>query len=129
MGNINQDKGRAKILINDNISAITMDEFEFILYSLNSHSDIPITKITLAGAEPLEHPHFLDMIKKIDELGMTINIATNAVNIDLSLIYELQKLKAVEVTLVSGEKSSEQCLYKMELLKMEGIEANIIQLS
>jgi len=115
------EKQYVKISINNEKSSMPWDEFEGLLKSLKFSRVGKTVQIILEGEEPLEHPCFLEMIKKCEALGMAIILKTNAVHIDLSLIQEIEKIIGLEYILIAVEATSVLPLDKIKLMKAAGI--------
>jgi len=87
-----------------NGSFMSLDDYEYILKSLNHPRWGNVFQVAIGGGEPLEHPDFLKIICKTVEYGIVPNFTTNAVNLNDTIAKEIQdKVGAVAISVTNLE--------------------------
>lgn len=82
-----------------NNSFMNLENYEYILKSLNHSRWGNVFQVALGGGEPLEHPNFLEIINKTIEHGVVPNFTTNAIHLNRSVAKHISnKVGAIAVS-------------------------------
>lgn len=107
----------------ENNSFMLLDEYDYVLSSLNSKRWGNVFQVALGGGEPLEHPSFIEIIEKTNKKGIIANFTTNGIHLDKTTVkYIKDKVGAAAISVAA---INELKLDKIKLLTEEGIKANI----
>ncbi|WP_368490958.1 radical SAM/SPASM domain-containing protein [Clostridium sp. BJN0013] len=107
----------------ENNSFMLLDEYTYVLSSLNSKRWGNVFQVALGGGEPLEHPSFIEIIKETNKKGIVANFTTNGIHLDKTTVkYIKDKVGAVAISVATVNELN---LDKIKLLTDEGIKANI----
>jgi radical SAM protein with 4Fe4S-binding SPASM domain len=104
-------------------SFISLDDYKFILSSLNHQKYGNVFQVALGGGEPLEHPEILEILDLTKQFNIVPNFTTNGKNITKTLVDNINgKVGAVAVSLNNMNDINNS---KIELLIKGGIRTNI----
>jgi len=104
-------------------SFMSLDDYKFVLSSLNHKKYGNVFQVALGGGEPLEHPEILEILELTKQFNIVPNFTTNGENITKTLVDNIKgKVGAAAVSLnnLNGINNS-----KIELLIKGGIRTNI----
>ena len=102
---------------------MSIEDYCYILDSMNHHKYGNVFQVAIGGGEPLEHPDFLSIIDKTLEHGIVPNFTTNGLNLTSELCKELKnKIGAVALSITSID---DIFFDKVSLLIKENIRVNI----
>lgn len=107
----------------DNNSFMSVEEYEYVLSSLQSESWGNVFQVALGGGEPLEHPNFTEIIEKTYERGIVANFTTNGIHLDKNIVNSIKN--KVGAVAISVNKIQELNASKIKLLTDAGIKTNI----
>jgi radical SAM protein with 4Fe4S-binding SPASM domain len=74
----------------ENNSFINLEDYKFILNELNHGKWGNVFQVALGGGEPLEHPHFFDIIKITRDFGIVPNFTTNGTHLNSEVIRQIE---------------------------------------
>lgn len=105
--------------------ALTAEDIERTLRTLQQHPDKPA--VCLTGGEPMMHPDFFEIARRVKEMGFSWGMTTNATLIDDAAAEKLREagMSTVSVSL-DGMESSHDSLRQKEgawRLALRGLEA------
>jgi len=104
-------------------SFMPLDDYKFILSSLNHKKYGNVFQVALGGGEPLEHPEILEILDLTKQFNIVPNFTTNGENITKTLVDNIkEKVGAVAVSLNNLNAINNS---KIELLIKGGIRTNI----
>ncbi|MDP4209683.1 MAG: radical SAM protein [Bacteroidota bacterium] len=104
-------------------SFMSLDDYKFVLSSLNHQKYGNVFQVALGGGEPLEHPEILEILNITRQFNIVPNFTTNGKNITQSIIDNIYgKVGAVAVSLNNMNDISNS---KIKLLINGGIRTNI----
>ncbi len=69
---------------------ISLEDYEYILKSLNDEKWGNVFQVALGGGEPLEHPNFIEILKITRKYNVIPNFTTNGINITPELASEIK---------------------------------------
>lgn len=104
-------------------SFLSLADYERVLDSLTSPRWGSVFQVALGGGEPLEHPDFLEMIRRTADRGIVVNFTTNGRAVTKALADELAgKVGAVALSISRIEQVRPE---RIKLLADAGIKTNI----
>jgi radical SAM protein with 4Fe4S-binding SPASM domain len=104
-------------------SFISIQDYERILDSLTSPRWRSVFQVALGGGEPLEHPGFLEIIRRTWDRGIVANFTTNGLAITKTLAAGIAgKVGAVAISVSNME---ELRLDRVKILAGAGIKTNL----
>ena len=104
-------------------SFLSIADYERILDSLTSPRWGSVFQVALGGGEPLEHPRFLEIVRRTWERGIVANFTTNGQAITKTLAAELAgKVGAVAISVSSIEEMRPD---RVKILADAGIKTNL----
>jgi len=104
-------------------SFMSLDDYKFILSSLNHKKYGNVFQVALGGGEPLEHPEILEIIDLTKQFNIVPNFTTNGKYITKTLVDNIKgKVGAVAVSLDNMNDINSS---KIEMLIKGGIRTNI----
>lgn len=104
-------------------SFMSLDDYKFILSSLNHRKYGNVFQVALGGGEPLEHPEILEILDLTKQYNIVPNFTTNGENITKTLVDNINgKVGAIAVSL---NNMNDIDYSKIELLIEGGIRTNI----
>lgn len=107
----------------DNESFMSLQEYEYVLSSLQSEQWGNVFQVALGGGEPLEHPEFIEILNITKAKGIVANFTTNGIHIDKKVAESIKnKVGAVAISISKAEEINYD---KIKLLTDEGIKTNI----
>ncbi|MHC1682779.1 MAG: radical SAM/SPASM domain-containing protein [Clostridiaceae bacterium] len=102
---------------------MSVEEYEFVLSSLQSKQWGNVFQVALGGGEPLEHPKFTEIINTTYEKGIVANFTTNGLHLNENIVKSIKnKVGAVAISVNNIEELN---LEKVKLLTDSGIKTNI----
>lgn len=102
---------------------MSVEEYRFVLDSLQSPRWGNVFQVALGGGEPLEHPQFREIIQATVDKGIVANFTTNGLLLNDETIQFLKgKIGALAISVTNFEELDKPLLKK---LKQEGIKANL----
>jgi radical SAM protein with 4Fe4S-binding SPASM domain len=102
---------------------MSLEEYDFVLYQLQSPRWGSVFQVALGGGEPLEHPHLLEFLRLTRTRGVIPNFTTNGELLDRSLVTALAGLAgAVAISIPRLEALDPR---KVALLAGAGLRANL----
>jgi MoaA/NifB/PqqE/SkfB family radical SAM enzyme len=107
----------------DNNSFMSVEEYEYVLSSLQSEKWGNVFQVALGGGEPLEHPNFTEIIKKTYERGIVANFTTNGIHLEENIVNSIKN--KVGAVAISVNKIQELNASKIKILTDAGIKTNI----
>jgi radical SAM protein with 4Fe4S-binding SPASM domain len=102
---------------------ISLEDYEYILKSLNDENWGNVFQIALGGGEPLEHPDFLEILKITRNYNIIPNFTTNGINITSELASEIKCL--IGAAAISYSDIELIPLSNADIFIREGIKTNI----
>ncbi|MGA2332540.1 MAG: radical SAM protein [Syntrophales bacterium] len=106
-----------------NHSFITIEDYEFILRSLIHPQWGTVFQAAIGGGEPLEHPHFENIVNKTLEYGIIPNLTTNGKLITKDIAAFLENRAGAVALSVSNP---EDIIYQTHrILINQGVRTNI----
>lgn len=107
----------------ENNSFMLLEQYEYVLDSLQNKRWGNVFQVALGGGEPLEHPQFIEIINKTNEKGIVANFTTNGIHLDRNIVNNIKnKIGAVAI---SVNKTEELKVGRLKLLTDAGIKTNI----
>lgn len=107
---------------NNNIF-MSVEDYEYVLSSLQSKTFGNVFQVALGGGEPLEHPDFTEIINITYEKGIVANFTTNGIYLNEDIVKSIKnKVGAVAVS-VNNVKDIN--IEKIKMLTDFGIKTNI----
>lgn len=107
----------------DNGSFMSLEEYDYVLSSLQSEKWGNVFQVALGGGEPLEHPDFIEILNITNSKGIVANFTTNGIHIDKTIASNMKnKVGAVAISISKAEEIN---LDKIKILTDEGIKTNI----
>src|SRR5690554_2606306 len=106
-----------------NNSFITLEEYNYILESLQHPEWGNVFQIAIGGGEPLEHPDFIEIINTTHSRNIVPNFTTNGDLIDNTIAEEIaSKIGAIAISCQNIEELDST---KIDILFEHGIKTNI----
>lgn len=107
----------------NNNSFMKVEEYEYVLSSLQSESWGNVFQVALGGGEPLEHPNFIEIIEKTHQRGIVANFTTNGIHLTENIVNSIKN--KVGAVAISVNKIQELNTSKIKLLTDAGVKTNI----
>ncbi len=102
---------------------MSLEDYEYVIKSMNDTKWGNVFQVALGGGEPLEHPNFIDILKITRRYNIVPNFTTNAMHITKEVAKEIKPLVgAVAVSFPNIKKIPKS---KAQILINEGIRTNI----
>lgn len=106
-----------------NNSFMSLDEYIFVLDSLQHPIWGNVFQVAIGGGEPLEHPNFIEIIEHTFKRNIIPNFTTNGELIDVCLVKEIStKVGAIAI---SNQDIDQFNFDKVAILKKHRIKTNI----
>lgn len=106
-----------------NYSFMSIDDYKFVLDSLNHPKYGNVFQVALGGGEPLEHPEILEILDITKQFNIVPNFTTNGENITQAIVENISgKVGAVAVSINNLDDIDDS---KIDLLIKGGIRTNI----
>jgi MoaA/NifB/PqqE/SkfB family radical SAM enzyme len=107
---------------------MSSDLFENVLGQYARYEQTPEKYITLSvGGEPMFHPKFLDLAKRVDIAGITFGFDTNATKLDTPTIKALLEMSSFKRIIFSIDGASSKVYESIRVgAKLEQVKANVL---
>ncbi|RZT95920.1 radical SAM protein with 4Fe4S-binding SPASM domain [Ancylomarina subtilis] len=106
-----------------NHSFMSLDDYKFVLSSLNHKKYGNVFQVALGGGEPLEHPEIFEILDITRQFNLVPNFTTNGENITQTIVDRIKgKVGAVAISLNNMHDIDNS---KIQLLIKGGIRTNI----
>ena len=102
---------------------MTLEQYEFVLESLQSKRWGNVFQVALGGGEPLEHEQFVEIIEATHRRNIVANFTTNGDHINRDIVKRLQG--KVGALAVSTRHFDDIDKHKIDLLNQAGIKTNL----
>lgn len=107
----------------DDGSFMSLEDYTYVLSSLQSEELGSVFQVALGGGEPLEHPNFIEILDISLSKGIVANFTTNGIRINKEIASKIRnKVGAVAISI---SRASEINKDKIKILTDEGIKTNI----
>ncbi|WP_297425422.1 radical SAM protein [Clostridium sp.] len=107
----------------DNGEFMSLEEYEYVLSSLQNEQWGNVFQVALGGGEPLEHPNFIEILDITLSKGIVANFTTNGIHISKEIASKIKdKVGAVAVSVSKAKEINKD---KIKILTDEGIKTNI----
>lgn len=106
-----------------NNSFMTIDEYSFVLDSLQHPKWGNVFQVAIGGGEPLEHPNFIDIINATYARSIVPNFTTNGDLINETIAKEISS--KVGAVAISCQDITDLDIEKVRILSDFGIKTNI----